>query len=358
MRTPHLKRGIRSLCPLRRPRGGKRCQLPEVVALKVPVQGETQMSRARRLFSTLAVILLVTATFAEAQTTSKSKTPSAKVVPTYSKEAIAKDLIVSCVPEAAAFVRAPYSQFGNTDKYERLSDAKAREALVSLALEEANVKRRFSSPTPEDLMGYARRERAKGGAGPTAETIYTYRACIALRNSDIQDGSPLRTKRPMSNGVPLASKLPPMQAGASSPKVDGLQPEAPKAAPPTSQANNTGRCKATQVAGPAKQRLSPTILDKIELTEGRGAIVLYDWTAGGARGLPNLAREDQKGRIIWRAGRTSPGSPSDQDYFTEVRWDGVALTALTQSCFNIQIDLTTGRFLSQVNLGTEDPTAR
>ncbi|MEQ1610149.1 MAG: hypothetical protein ABL956_14445 [Hyphomonadaceae bacterium] len=316
------------------------------------------MSRARHLFSTLAVILLVNATFAEAQTTSKPKTPSAKVVPTYSKEAIAKDLIVSCVPEAAAFVRAPFWGFGTNDSYERLSDAKAREALVSFALAEANRKRPLSSSTPKDLMRDARRERAKGGAGPTAEALYTYRACIALRNSDIEAGSPLRTKRPMSNGVPLASKLPPMQAGASSSNAAGLQPEAPKAAPPTSQANNTGRCKATQVAGPAKQRLSPTILDKIELTEGRGAIVLYDWTAGGARGLPNLAREDQKGRIIWRAGRTSPGSPSDQDYFTEVRWDGVALTALTQSCFKIQIDLTTGKLLSQVNLGREDPTDR
>jgi len=196
------------------------------------------MSRARFLYSALAVTLLVGAAIFVVQTLPQSGPPTTKVAPASNEEAIAQDLIVSCVPEAAAFVRSPFSQSGRTADYEHLRDAEAKEVVVRLALEEAIMKRPSSSPTPDDLMSDARQERAKSGTGPTAEAFYTYRACIALRNSDIQAGSPLRTERPMSNGVALASKLPPMQAGVSSSKVDGLQPEAPDAGPQKSQADD------------------------------------------------------------------------------------------------------------------------
>jgi hypothetical protein len=85
--------------------------------------------------------------------------------------------------------------------------------------------------------------------------------------------------------------------------------------------------------------VSGKIIDRIDLGERVGSIVLYDWMAEAVKDGRNLMRIDAEGKILWKA---SPPTKGSQDCFTCIRWDGRALTANTWSCYRVGVRIENG----------------
>ncbi|RXF73014.1 hypothetical protein EK403_12830 [Hansschlegelia zhihuaiae] len=82
--------------------------------------------------------------------------------------------------------------------------------------------------------------------------------------------------------------------------------------------------------------MSGPVIDRVNLADKAGSILLYDWMAEDVKDGRNLMRVDIKGNVLWKA---SPPTTGMQDCFTHVQWDGRALTANTWSCYHAGVDL-------------------
>lgn len=85
--------------------------------------------------------------------------------------------------------------------------------------------------------------------------------------------------------------------------------------------------------------ISVQIIDRIDLANGAGSIMLYDWMAEEVKDGGNLMRVDADGTILWRA---LPTETNGQDCFVSFRWDGQNLTANTWSGYRVRVDLQNG----------------
>ena len=85
--------------------------------------------------------------------------------------------------------------------------------------------------------------------------------------------------------------------------------------------------------------MSGQIIDRVDLADEGGSIVLYDWMAEEVSDGRNLIRVGPKGNILWKA---SPPTTGMQDCFTHMQWDGQTLTANTWSCYRVGIDPQSG----------------
>jgi len=79
------------------------------------------------------------------------------------------------------------------------------------------------------------------------------------------------------------------------------------------------------------------VIHHIDLADGAGSIVLYDWTSLEVKDGRNLMRIDTVGNVVWKA---SP--PDTQDHFTRMQWDGQTLTANSWSCYRVSVNLENG----------------
>ena len=79
-------------------------------------------------------------------------------------------------------------------------------------------------------------------------------------------------------------------------------------------------------------------LDRIDLPDGAGGIVLYDWMSDDMNDGRNLVNIDSQGRIVWKA---SP--PGTQDSFTHMTWDDETLAANTWSGYRVGVEMQNGR---------------
>ena len=85
--------------------------------------------------------------------------------------------------------------------------------------------------------------------------------------------------------------------------------------------------------------MSGQVIDRVDLADGAGSIVLYDWMAEEVKGGRNLVRVDADGNVLWKA---APPTNGMQDCFTRMLWDGRSLTANTWSCYRVSVDPQTG----------------
>jgi len=86
-------------------------------------------------------------------------------------------------------------------------------------------------------------------------------------------------------------------------------------------------------------QMSGQVIDRVDLADQAGSIVLYDWMAEEVKDGRNLMRIDVEGNILWKA---SPPTNNMQDCFTRIRWDGRALSANTWSCYRVAVDPDSG----------------
>lgn len=87
--------------------------------------------------------------------------------------------------------------------------------------------------------------------------------------------------------------------------------------------------------------MSGQVMDRVDLPDNAGSIVLYDWMAEDVRDGRNLMRVDPDGNILWKA---SPPT-GKQDCFTRLQWDGHTLTANTWSCYRVKVDPQSGNVI-------------
>ena len=85
--------------------------------------------------------------------------------------------------------------------------------------------------------------------------------------------------------------------------------------------------------------MSVQIIDQVDLADGSGSIVLYDWMAEEVKDGRNLMRVDPEGNILWKASSPTTGV---RDCFTRMQWDGQSLIANTWSCYRVSVDPQTG----------------
>lgn len=85
--------------------------------------------------------------------------------------------------------------------------------------------------------------------------------------------------------------------------------------------------------------MSGQIIDRIDIADVAGSIILYDWMAEELKDGCNLMRVDADGNIIWKA---SPPTTGVQDCFTCISWDGRTLTANTWCGYRMRIDIQEG----------------
>lgn len=83
-------------------------------------------------------------------------------------------------------------------------------------------------------------------------------------------------------------------------------------------------------------------MGKVDLPNGQGVVLLYDWMAPDVRDGRNLVRIGADGSEMWRAHPVFYGEPRLEDCFTTLKWDGAKLTANTMSCYLVEIDLSDG----------------
>ncbi len=81
--------------------------------------------------------------------------------------------------------------------------------------------------------------------------------------------------------------------------------------------------------------MSGQVIDRIDLPDDTGSILLYDWMAEEVKDGSNLMRVDPEGCILWKA---SPPATGMRDCFTRMKWDGHILTANTWSCYRVAVD--------------------
>ncbi|MDF2809230.1 MAG: hypothetical protein K0S56_261 [Microvirga sp.] len=85
--------------------------------------------------------------------------------------------------------------------------------------------------------------------------------------------------------------------------------------------------------------MSGQIIDRVDLPDDGGSIVLYDWVSDDSKDGRNLVRVDPEGRTLWEA---TPPTTGAQDCFTRVQWDGQTLTANTWSGYLVEVDIKNG----------------
>src|SRR5688500_5107606 len=83
--------------------------------------------------------------------------------------------------------------------------------------------------------------------------------------------------------------------------------------------------------------MSGRIIDRIDLPDNAGSVVLYDWE--DMRDGGNLVRRNSDDEVLWRA---APPMKGMQDCFTAISWDGKVLIANTWSCYRIGVNLQNG----------------
>ncbi|WP_256749310.1 hypothetical protein [Mesorhizobium sp. Mes31] len=83
--------------------------------------------------------------------------------------------------------------------------------------------------------------------------------------------------------------------------------------------------------------MSGQVIDRVDLADEAGSIMLYDYMAKDMKDGRNLMRVDADGNILWKA-----LPPTTQDCFTGMNWDGETLTANTWSCYRVTVDLQNG----------------
>jgi hypothetical protein len=83
--------------------------------------------------------------------------------------------------------------------------------------------------------------------------------------------------------------------------------------------------------------MSGRVINRVDLPENAGSVVLYDWD--DMRDGYNLVRLDLEGDILWRA---APPMKGMQDCFIGICWDGKDLIANTWSSYRVSVNLQNG----------------
>jgi outer membrane protein assembly factor BamB len=86
--------------------------------------------------------------------------------------------------------------------------------------------------------------------------------------------------------------------------------------------------------------MSDKIMDRIDLPDGEGSILLYDYMLEEVKDGRNLIRVDASGRIVWKA--SLPPVSANADCFVAVDLRGGKLTANTHSCYLVAVDIENG----------------
>ena len=81
------------------------------------------------------------------------------------------------------------------------------------------------------------------------------------------------------------------------------------------------------------------VIDRVDLPEGAGSVLLDDWMSKEVKDGSNLMRVDPEAGVLWKA---TPPMTGMQDCFTAIQWDGRTLSANTWSCHRVRIDLKNG----------------
>ncbi len=87
--------------------------------------------------------------------------------------------------------------------------------------------------------------------------------------------------------------------------------------------------------------MSDKIMDRIDLPDGEGSILLYDYMLEEVKDGRNLIRVDATGDIVWKA--TLPPVSAIPDCFVAVRLEDGKLIANTLSCYLVAVDIEHGR---------------
>ena len=93
-----------------------------------------------------------------------------------------------------------------------------------------------------------------------------------------------------------------------------------------------------------RQQEPPQIRQEIDLPDGSGRLVLFDWSLDTKVRLENLVLLDTAGMFVWAAQLPEGTAP---DCFVNVRYDGKTLSANSWSCHLVTLDLRTGKILGQ-----------
>jgi hypothetical protein len=88
-----------------------------------------------------------------------------------------------------------------------------------------------------------------------------------------------------------------------------------------------------------------SIISFVEMADGSGRAIVYDWSAEKQYRLENLEFIGPNGNVVWRA-----ALPDDTglDCFVGVQQDGDLLMANTMSCFAVWLDPADGRHVRSV----------
>ncbi len=89
--------------------------------------------------------------------------------------------------------------------------------------------------------------------------------------------------------------------------------------------------------------MTAAVFQSVTLPERQGTVTLYDWMADEVSDGRNLIRTDDKGVELWRAKPPLFDSTTHEDCFTNVMWDGSALTAHSFTGYRVAVDLDTGQ---------------
>jgi hypothetical protein len=81
------------------------------------------------------------------------------------------------------------------------------------------------------------------------------------------------------------------------------------------------------------------IIQRIELSDGAGIIVLYDWMSKRVKHGRNLVKIDRDNCLLWTAALPT-SDPTD--CFVAVEWDGQVLVASTWSGYRVSLNVENG----------------
>jgi hypothetical protein len=84
------------------------------------------------------------------------------------------------------------------------------------------------------------------------------------------------------------------------------------------------------------------VLQSVDLPNGSGRLVLFDWSANKQQRFENLVCLDASGALVWRATLPQNTAP---DTFTSVKLDGDVVRAYAWSGYSLTLDRMTGKTL-------------
>lgn len=87
------------------------------------------------------------------------------------------------------------------------------------------------------------------------------------------------------------------------------------------------------------------IYESVDLSDGRGRVVVFDWSEDNRARLENLVCVDASGDVVWTA---ELPEGTGQDCFTGVRLVCGAVYAFTWSSFMLTLDPASGKTLGSV----------